>query len=129
MKGCHLVINKIKNNQMMKFGQLIGYNTKNIFLEKSYTKHGGDTFPRPFSKNSKLSYLWISSLKFYTACLKCMPSLGLSKYIETKLQTTWFDLVACSPHPHPPPAERGGAHYVFSAWSKNQHKNLNILRE
>ena len=40
---------------MMKFGQLIGYNTKNIFLEKSYTKHGGDTFPRPFSKNSKLS--------------------------------------------------------------------------
>ena len=39
----------------MEFGQLIEYNTKNIFLEKSYTKFGGETFLRPFSKKSKLS--------------------------------------------------------------------------
>ena len=31
------------------------YNTRNIFLEKSYTKQGGCTIPRPFSKKSKLS--------------------------------------------------------------------------
>ena len=39
----------------MKFGELIEHNMRNIFLEKSYTKSGGDTVPRPFSKKSKLS--------------------------------------------------------------------------
>ena len=39
----------------MKFGQLIECNMRNIFLEKSYTKCGGETIPRPFSKKSKLS--------------------------------------------------------------------------
>ena len=34
----------------MKFDQLIEYNMKNIFLGKSYTKCGGETIPRPFSK-------------------------------------------------------------------------------
>ena len=28
---------------------------KNIFLEKSFTKCGGETIDRPFSKNSELS--------------------------------------------------------------------------
>ena len=30
----------------MKFGQLIEYNTRNIFAEKSYTKFAGETIPR-----------------------------------------------------------------------------------
>ena len=34
----------------MKLGQLIEYNMRNIFLEKSYTKSGGETIPGPFSK-------------------------------------------------------------------------------
>ena len=41
----------------MKFGQLIEYNTNNIFLEKSYTKCGRETIPTPFSKKSKLESL------------------------------------------------------------------------
>ena len=39
----------------MKFGHLIEYNMKNIFLEKSYTKCGGETSPRHFSGKLKLS--------------------------------------------------------------------------
>ena len=39
----------------MKFGQLIEYNMRNIFVEKSYTKCGGETILRTFSKKSKLS--------------------------------------------------------------------------
>ena len=35
----------------MKFGQLIEYNLRKIFLEKSYTKRGGETIPDPFLKN------------------------------------------------------------------------------
>ena len=38
----------------MKFGQLLKYNIRNIFVEKSYTKCDGDTIPKPFSRNSKL---------------------------------------------------------------------------
>ena len=44
-----------KGNQTMKFGQLLKYNMRNIFLENLYTKYGGETVPRPFSKKSKLS--------------------------------------------------------------------------
>ena len=36
---------------IMKFGQLIEYNMKNIFLEKSHTKCGGETIPRTLMKN------------------------------------------------------------------------------
>ena len=39
----------------MEFGHLIEYNMRNIFLEQSYTKCGGDTIPRPFSKKSKFN--------------------------------------------------------------------------
>ena len=39
----------------MKFNQLIDYNVRNIFLEKSYTKCDRETSPRPFSEKLKLS--------------------------------------------------------------------------
>ena len=39
----------------MKFGQLIEYSMRNIYVEKSYTKYAGETIPRPLSKKSKLS--------------------------------------------------------------------------
>ena len=48
-------ISRSKGHPKLKFGQLIDYNMINIFLEKSYTKCGRETIPRPFSKNSILS--------------------------------------------------------------------------
>ena len=48
-------ISTSKRNQTMKFGQLIEYNMRIIFLEKSFSKCGGETIPRPFSKKSKLN--------------------------------------------------------------------------
>ena len=39
----------------MKFAQLIEYNLRNIFLEKSFAKSGGEASPRSFYKKSKLS--------------------------------------------------------------------------
>ena len=39
----------------MKFGQLIEYKMKKIFLEKSYKKCYGENIFRPFSKKSKLN--------------------------------------------------------------------------
>ena len=38
----------------MKFGQLIEYNMRYIFLEKLYTKFRGKTSPRPFPKKLKI---------------------------------------------------------------------------
>ena len=50
-----LITSRSKTNQTMKFGQLIEYNMRNLFLKKSYAKWGEETIPRPFIKNSKLS--------------------------------------------------------------------------
>ena len=36
-------ISRGKDNQTIKFGQLIKYNMGNTFLEESYTKSGGKT--------------------------------------------------------------------------------------
>ena len=42
--------------EVIKFGQLIEYNIRRSFLEKSYTKFGDGEFnPRLFSKKSKLT--------------------------------------------------------------------------
>ena len=40
-------ISQSKGNQTMKFGQLIEYNKRNIFLQKLCGKWGRETSPRP----------------------------------------------------------------------------------
>ena len=37
---------------------------RNIFREKSYTKCGGETIPRPFLKSQKQAYLWLKSVLY-----------------------------------------------------------------
>ena len=75
----------------MKFGQLIKHET---FSLKNHTQNVMEKLaPDPSLKNQNWAYLWINSLRFYTVCYYCMPSWGLSKYIETKLQNTCFYLV------------------------------------
>ena len=39
----------------MKLANLIEYNMRNTFVEKSYAKYDRETIPIPFSKISKLS--------------------------------------------------------------------------
>ena len=48
-------ISRRKGNLTMKFGQLIEYSMRNIFLETAYTKFAGETIPKPFSKLSTLN--------------------------------------------------------------------------
>ena len=50
----HILPNILRSkcNETMKFGQFIKYNS-NIFLQKTFTKCGGETIPRPFSKKIK----------------------------------------------------------------------------
>ena len=48
----------------MKFGQLIEFNMRNIFVEKSYTKCAGEFSQNPYLKNQNWAYLWIDSVKF-----------------------------------------------------------------
>ena len=77
----------------MKFVQLIEYNLRNIFLKESYTICGGETILRHFFKNQNWAYLCINILKFYIICFYCLLSWGLSKLIETKLQSTYIYLI------------------------------------
>ena len=56
----------------MKFSQLIEYDMKNIFLEKSYTKFGGEASSRPFYKISKSRISLNEHLQCYKVCFSCM---------------------------------------------------------
>ena len=74
----------------MKFGQLVEYKKRNIFLEKSYVKCGGITSPKPFSKILNMSmFLNQQSEVLYIVCL----SRGLPTYIKTKVLTSGFCLI------------------------------------
>ena len=83
-------ISRTKDNQTMKFGQLIEYNMGNTFLKNSYTMYGGETIPSPLLQNKNWAYYWINILKFYTVCYYCMPNWLLTKHIKTKLLTSCF---------------------------------------
>ena len=48
-------ISRSQVNQKMKFGQLIEYNMRKVFLEKSYPVCGGEAIRRVFYKKSDLS--------------------------------------------------------------------------
>ena len=45
---------------------------RNTFLEKSYTKYGGEASPRPFHKNSKLSISLDQPSKSLYSLFYCM---------------------------------------------------------
>ena len=47
-------VSKSKDNQAMKFGQLIECNMRSIFIVKSHTKCGREISPILFPKKSKL---------------------------------------------------------------------------
>ena len=44
-------ISRIKGNQVMKFDQLLEYNIRNIFVERSHAKCAGETISKHFLKN------------------------------------------------------------------------------
>ena len=54
-------ISRSKRNQRMKFGQLLEYNMRNIFLEKLYIGCSGETIEDSFLKKITIE---LSSLKF-----------------------------------------------------------------
>ena len=65
---------------------------KNIFVKKPYTKCVGEIIPRPFSKISKLIISLDQSSKVLYSLFLSYAKMRLSKYIETKLQTTHIKL-------------------------------------
>ena len=78
----------------MRFGQLLEYNMENIFLEKSYTKCGKETIPRPFTK----FVLFVRQVEGYqyTLRLSCRP-LSFSSY-KSCLKNKWGLELVSLPH-------------------------------
>ena len=76
-----LNISKSKCNKAIKIGQLIEYNMRNIFLEKSYRKCDEEAIPSPFSKTSKLSIsLDQQSIVLYSLYLLYVKLRAINKY-------------------------------------------------
>ena len=76
-------------------GQLIEYKIRNIFLEKSWTKCGGEASPTHFYiKKKKIEHISESTdwnVIRFTFTLSA--SRGLPKYVKTKVLTTCFYLI------------------------------------
>ena len=64
-----LNISRSKRNQKMKFGRLIEYNMRNIFIENHTKIVVEKLFPHPFLKSRNWANLWINSLKLYSLFL------------------------------------------------------------
>ena len=62
---------------------------RNIFLEKSCTKCGGETSPISFSGKLKLS-ISLDQYPFHTVVFIASQVEYYLKYIESKLQNTYF---------------------------------------
>ena len=95
-------ISRTKDNQAMKFGQLIAYNIKNVFLEIVYIKCGGEAISRwesdgqarPFYKKIKIEYNTASSVSNVTRLVfNCMSKSRSTKIYKTNLLTTCFHLL------------------------------------
>ena len=70
-----LNFSRSQGNQKMKFGQLMKYNTRNIFLEKSYSKCGAETSPKPFSEKLILRISLDQSSKLFYSLFLLYPQL------------------------------------------------------
>ena len=68
-----------KGNQAMKFGQLIRYNMRNIFVEKSYPKCAGEAISRPLTKKPKLSISLDQERKFLNSLILWYANLRAIK--------------------------------------------------
>ena len=113
------IVSRSKGNQAMKYGQLIEFNMRNIFLENHTQNMVEKLFPDPFVKNQNRGYLWINSLKFNTVCFQCMPSSGLPKYFQAKLQTTCFYLIQRFSKKQKGLELASLPHFLLGFWKKN----------
>ena len=84
-------ISRRKDNQTVKFGQFIEYIIRNIFLKNHTQNKVGKLFKDTFSENQN-STISIY-LTFQTVFFVVYSSWALSKYIETKQQTTFYCLI------------------------------------
>ena len=50
-------ISRSKDNQTVKLNQLIEYNMRKIFVEKSNSKCDGETSPKSFFKKNKIEHI------------------------------------------------------------------------
>ena len=85
----HIYILRNKEKQTMKFGLLIEYKMRDIFLEKPYPKYSGETIPRPFSKKSKLRFPGRYNFKtWYLTKLQSwfIPKMPLISHTPSKLR-------------------------------------------
>ena len=89
----HIALYLKKRNQTIKFGLLIEYNMRNIFLQKSCSKY--DVEPRPFSEKSKLSMSvdQQSEIIYSLLLLYVQVEDYQNILIETKVLTTSFYLI------------------------------------
>ena len=91
LKFLHDIL-RSKDNQTLKFSQLMKYNMGNIFREKHKQNLVEKPFSDPLIKNWNWSYCWINSLRFYKLVF-IVCQLDGNRSI---LKLTWRALICAS---------------------------------
>ena len=82
-------ISRSNGDPTTKLGQLRISHEEHFFLKNHAQNVVKKLFPDLFLKSQNWAYLWINIVNFYTVCLYCILSSGLSNYTEFKLQKTF----------------------------------------
>ena len=97
--------------------------SETFFLKNHiYTRCGGETIPRPFSK--KWTDLWIEILKFYIFFFIVCQVEDYRNWLKLSCRPLAVNLSHIQLFSN---TKRGLGQAVFSTWTKNQDKNINIL--
>ena len=78
-----------KDNQTIKFGQLIEYNMRNISFKNHPQNMVKKLVQNPFIKNQNWAYLWINSLKYYSLFLLYIKVEVYQNVLKLRSQLTF----------------------------------------
>ena len=116
-------ISRSKGNQATKFGQSIEY-MNFFFLEKLYTRCGGETIPRPFPKNHKY-WVYLGSFWVYLGP-KVLSNLFL--YAKLTIAVYWNYAADYFLFPHiKKNKKRYGTSLPASFYERFLNKNVPVL--
>ena len=116
-------IQRNKDNQTIKFGQLIEYNMRNIFLEKSYTKCGGETSSKTFFYKIRIEHTSGSVVSSFTQLIFIVWQVegyrNISKLSRRPLALTSYKAFFKN--------KGSGTSFSASFWAWFMKKNISVI--
>ena len=118
-------ISQCKGNQTMKFGPLIEYNKRNIFLQKLCRKWGSENSSKPLYFLKKLNARWKQVACSLVSIYFDNPQIAIQRSKLYKTLGCWSrDMLNFNLHSVLPPWDQGGEWFLCQPGSGGQLLNF-----